>query len=88
MPYPLEVPVIKHDLVGVRALVKSADGDSLASQCQFASTTELFDAVAQGVDPQTLRLLCPVYSYQDAPQEPEPLSRVLIMIGVADTSLR
>jgi hypothetical protein len=88
MTYPRDNPLNKHDLVGVRALVKSADGNSLAEECKFASTTELFDALGHGVDPTSLRLMCPVYSYGDAPREPEPLSRALIMIGVADTSLR
>lgn len=90
MPYPLtEQPVNKHDLVGVRALVKSVDrSDVLAPECRFNSTTELFGSLNQGIDPASLRLLCPIYSYGDAPREPEPLSRALIMIGVADTSLR
>jgi len=88
MAYPIENPINKHNLVGIRALVKSADGDSLASECRFSSTAELFDSFNEGVDPANLRLLCPVYSYGDAPLEPEPLSRALIMIGVADTSLR
>lgn len=88
MPYPLGTPLNKHDLVGPRALVKSADGDSLATECRFSSSAELFQALRHAPDPQDLRLLVPVYSYADAPQESKPLSRVLIMIGFADTSLR
>lgn len=89
MAYPTDPPVTKHDLVGIRSLVKSVDGDALATDCRFTSTSELFDSFQRGADPQSLRLLSPVYSYADAPQPPEPpLSRVLIMTGVADTSLR
>jgi hypothetical protein len=88
MPYPLDTPLNKHDLVGPRTLVKSADGDSLATECRFSSTSELFEALGHAQGPQDLRLLVPVYSYADAPQEPKPLSRALIMIGVADTSIR
>jgi hypothetical protein len=88
MTYPLDDPLNKHDLVGPRALVKSTDGESLANEFRFSSTAELFEALGHGQDPQELRLLVTVYSYADAPQEPKPLSRALIMIGVADTSLR
>jgi hypothetical protein len=88
MPYPLGTPLNKHDLVGPRALVKSADGDSLATECRFSSSAELFQALGHAQDPQDLRLLVPVYSCADAPQESKPLSRALIMIGIADTSLR
>jgi hypothetical protein len=88
MTYPLDPPLNKHDLVGPRAFVKSADGDCLANEFRFSSTAELFVALGNGQDPQELRLLVPVYSYADAPQKPKPLSRTLIMVGVADTSLR
>jgi hypothetical protein len=91
MPFPInEQPRNKHDLVGVRALIKSVHNEStlMAHECQFHGTTELLDSLNRGVNPQDLRLLCPVYSYADAPQEPEPLSRALIMIGVAGASLR
>ena len=88
MPYPLGLPLLKHDLVGPRALVKSADGDFLATDCRFSSTVELFRALGHGQNPQDLRLLVSIFSYADAPQEPKPLSRALTMIGLADTSLR
>lgn len=88
MTYPRDPPLNKHDLVGLRALVKSVDADSLANECRISSATELFESLGHGHDPQELRLLVPVYSYADAPQEPKPLSRTLIMIGVADSSLR
>jgi hypothetical protein len=91
MPFPInEQPRNKHDLVGVRALIKSVHNEStLAHECKFhGATEELLDSLNRGVNPQDLRLLCPVYSYADAPQEPEPLSRAFIMIGVAGASLR
>lgn len=80
MPYPTERPTAKHDLV----LPRLPESGTLQDEIGFSNTASLFQALEQPV-PADMKKLAAVYSYPDAP--PQPLSRGLMMVGVADTSL-
>jgi hypothetical protein len=89
MPYPTQVPTNKHDLIGPLGLLFDDNNLLLQSEFRFISTAALFDAVARVLPPDIKNSdSCYVYSYPDGPQHPGPLSRSLIVVGVADTSLR
>lgn len=79
MPYPFDVPKAKHDL-----LSPQLPSGSLIEAIGFSSTASLFQALEREI-PSNSVPLAPVYSYRDAPSP--PLSRALLVIGVADASL-
>ena len=84
MPYPTDLPKMKHDLACSKSL--PPDGESLLSHMGFSSSSDLFRALEEEISPNP-RVLCSLYSYGDGPEYPGPLSRSLIVIGVADVSL-
>lgn len=84
MPYPSDAPKQKHDLVSPRL---PPEGTSLQDQMGFANTAALFKALEQQPIPAPdLKTVAAVYSYANAPVD-HPLSRSLVVIGVADKSL-
>ena len=88
MPYPFQNPTNKHDLLCPRIFSDDDNNTSLLEEYGFASSSALFEALAMTsrAPPVThLTPLAAVYSYPDAP--PQPLSRSLLVIGVADASL-
>jgi SAM-dependent methyltransferase len=82
MPYPTSTPQQKHDLV---CQPLPPEGATLLDQMGFSTTAALFQALDQPI-PANLKALSTVYSYADAPSK-HPLSRSLMVIGVADQSL-
>lgn len=85
MPYPTDDPTSKHDLVGPK--LQSGDGGEPHLGKMIPSTAELFQELEHGTAPKVVKHSS-VYTYPDGPKIPGPLSRALIMIGFADTSLR
>ena len=81
LEYPSEIAKNKHDLICFK---ESISGTALQDAFGFENTGAIFQALAQEI-PKGLTTLANVYSYHDAPDP--PLSRSLIVIGVADTSL-
>lgn len=81
MPYPVDAPTNKHDLTSPRLPHPS---NRLKDTIGFENTASIFQALSAPV-PTELKRLCSVYSFPDAPSP--PLSRALIIIGVADVSL-
>lgn len=89
MPYPTQAPSNKHDLIGPRGLLFDDSNLLLQSELHYTSTPSLFEAVARVLPPDIRNSdSCYVYSYPDGPQSPGPLSRSLVVVGVADNSLR
>jgi hypothetical protein len=88
MPYPVEAPTAKHDLVLPMKMMNAMNDNSLLnSEWAFSTTSKIFEGLQTPIGKEAeLKALSTVYSYPDAPSE--PLSRALIVIGVADTSLR
>eukprot|EP00980_Cylindrotheca_fusiformis_P010109 scaffold2243_cov122-Cylindrotheca_fusiformis.AAC.25 len=84
MTYPTSNPTMKHDLQCTKQI--PSDRNSLLDEIGFSSSSDLFRSVAAGYSspPSTL---CSVYSYADAPDFPGPLSRSLIVCGVAGLSI-
>jgi mRNA (guanine-N7-)-methyltransferase len=81
LEYPSETAKNKHDLICHKEIIS---GTALQDVFGFENTGAIFQALAQEI-PKGLTTLSNVYSYHDAPDP--PLSRSLIVIGVADTSL-
>lgn len=79
MPYPVDSAKTKHDL-----LSPPLPSESLIDGLGFDTTASLFQALESNM-PTNLISLAPIYSYKDAPSP--PLSRELMVIGVADASL-
>jgi mRNA (guanine-N7-)-methyltransferase len=77
-------PVVKHDLVSPR-LPPDSSTTSLKDHFGFDNTAALFSALQQPLPADDLKAICSVFSYDDAPTP--PLSRSLVIIGVADQSL-
>jgi mRNA (guanine-N7-)-methyltransferase len=78
--YPTEQPNAKCDLVSPKLPI-----GSLKDSFSFDSTASIFQALKQPV-PRDLKLLSTLYTYpSDAPTP--PISRSLVIIGVADVSL-
>lgn len=78
MTYPSEACKAKHDLI------TPPFSDDIEDQ--FSNAKELFRALGKPI-PRGLEQLCSVYSYEDGPNNPGPLSRSLIIIGFAEVSL-
>ena len=87
MPYPTDIPKNKHELQCSQSL-PAEDSSTLISEMGFAKTSQLFQALQQQVVESPPKALCPVYSYPDGPDRPGPLSRSLIIMGFADSSIR
>jgi hypothetical protein len=85
MPYPTAPPKMKHDLDFARAL--PSEDTSLISEMGFSNSTELFRSLEEEA-PSHTDPVCSLYSYPDGPDYPGPLSRGLLILGVADLSLR
>ena len=87
MTYPTSAPKNKHDM-GFAGGELPAFPSSLLSELGFPNSAELFRRLEQPIDPSVkLQSIGTVYSYADAPDYPGPLSRSLIVLGVASTSL-
>jgi SAM-dependent methyltransferase len=87
MPYPSDTPKQKHDLVSPRLPPDGSSGTSLQDEMGFRNTAALFQALEQQPIPAPdLKTVAAVYSYANAPTD-YPLSRSLVVIGVADQSL-
>lgn len=87
MTYPTSQPKMKHDLSSTSGF--SENPASLLSSVGFSNSTELFRRLEEPLDADTRGeiKIGSVYSYSDAPDYPGPLSRALLVLGVADTSL-
>ncbi len=85
MSYPTSNPKMKHNLSFVTRLPEYPT--TLISEMGFGNTAELFRRLEEPIDPNIPSTSAFVYSYSDAPDFPGPLSRSLIVLGVADTSL-
>lgn len=85
MTYPTSVPSMKHDLECAQPF--PSEDETLLSAMGFSSSSELFRKLEEG-NPSTPTTLCSVYSYPDGPEYPGPLSRKMIVSGVADLSIR
>ena len=87
MTYPTSVPKNKHDLSFAGESLPEFP-NSLLSELGFSNSAELFRRLDQPINPSVkLQEIGAVYSYSDAPDYPGPLSRSLIVLGVASTSL-
>lgn len=83
MPYPQDIAKAKHNVLAVRIPPENTD---ILDSLGIPSTQSLFKTFATPLpDPKICTLISPVYTYPDAP--PKPLSRELIIIGVADQSI-
>jgi hypothetical protein len=82
MPYPLENPSAKYDMIGPRLPPTTGKLNDLMG---FANTAAIFQAL-NTEPPRDLKLYATVYSYPSDSPEP-PLSRKLCVIGVADIGL-
>jgi hypothetical protein len=85
MTYPATKPKMKHDLQCARPL--PTEDSSLLSEMGFSNSTDLFRTLEEEVS-ATPNSLSSVYSYSDGPDYPGPLARGLLVLGVADLSLR
>jgi hypothetical protein len=85
MTYPTSDPTMKHDLQCAKPL--PSEDSNLLDVLGFSSSSELFRSLEEG-NSSAPTSLCSVYSYADAPDYPGPLSRSLIICGVADLSIR
>ena len=87
MAYPTTLPKNKHDLdCATQSLPDHPE--SLLPGMGFANSTDLFRQLEEPLDPGLKpHKIASVYSYADAPDYPGPLSRALIVLGVADVSL-
>lgn len=85
MTYPKSNPTMKHDLQGSQALPE--ESESILEIMGISSSSEMFRILEEGTGPN-LTPICSVYSYADAPDYPAPLSRSLIICGVADSTIR
>lgn len=84
MTYPTAVPSMKHDLECAQPL--PSEDETLVSTMGFSSSSELFRKLEEG-NSSTPTTLCSLYSYPDGPEYPGPLSRKMIVSGVADLSI-
>lgn len=85
--YPTSEPKNKHDLIFSGENLP-AYPESLVSVVGFSSSAELFRKLEEPIDPKEKKqAIASVYSYSDAPDYPGPLSRSLIILGVANNSL-
>jgi mRNA (guanine-N7-)-methyltransferase len=88
MPYPTKPGRCKHDLTSLNPLPSLDDQqDELMSRMGFASSGELFKKLLDDLAPPQSSKICAVYSYDDGPEYPGPLSRVLPILGFADQSV-
>lgn len=85
MTYPTSNPTMKHDLQCIQPL--PTESSSLLDEMGFSSSPELFRSLDEG-NSSGPNAICSVYSYSDAPDYPGPLSRSLIVCGVAGLSIR
>eukprot|EP00536_Pseudo-nitzschia_multiseries_P002176 jgi/Psemu1/183093/e_gw1.29.107.1 len=86
--YPATAPANKHDLLCIRG----ASNSSSPSAALFSSSSELFRKVISYDDKDFAKNGKPeskafIYSYNDGPEYPGPLSRSLLVLGYADRSL-
>lgn len=84
MTYPTAIPSMKHDLECTQQL--PSEDRTLLSEMGFSNSSELFRKLEEG-NPSAPTPLCSVYSYPDGPEYPGPLSRKMIISGVADLSI-
>ena len=84
MTYPTGPAKMKHDLAVSKPL--PPDGESLLAHMGFSTSTELFRALEEEIPPNP-KVIGFIYSYDDGPEYPGPLSRSLNIMGVADVSL-
>lgn len=85
MTYPTTTPKLKHALQCSRPL--PTEDSTLLSEMGFQNSTELFRKLEEEIKAAP-NSLCSVYSYSDGPDYPGPLARALLVLGVADLSLR
>ncbi|KAG7346103.1 mRNA capping enzyme [Nitzschia inconspicua] len=95
MSYPTTVPKNKHDLLCVQAPSSSSnsssleDFENLVENMKVLNSDELFDKVEDSLSPTNIKptKVASLYSYEDGPKHPGPLSRGLLILGFADQSL-
>lgn len=88
LEYPSEMAKNKHDVVCLHKMPSSSNSSNSTLQDAFGfeTTGAIFQALQQEIPKDGLPTpMANVYSYHDAPDP--PLSRSLIVIGVADTAL-
>ena len=85
MTYPTSGPKLKHQFLCSKPV--PSDDKTLLSEMGFSNSAELFRSLDQEFkgSPQTV---ASVYSYSDGPEYPGALARQLLILGVADVSLR
>lgn len=85
MPYPIDTPKTKHDLN--TPPLPSSESQPVLEEFLYTASASLLNDVSSPAPPvrKDSRPLCSVYSYSDAPEI--PLSRSLMIIGVADVTL-
>ena len=84
MPYPQTQPKVKHNLLKVDTTESTSTADV------FRSTDEIFrkiDEAVQNASTMRIKQLSSVYSYDDGPDYPGPLSSGLLILGVSDRHL-
>mmetsp|Transcript_14865 Transcript_14865/g.36412 ORF Transcript_14865/g.36412 Transcript_14865/m.36412 type:complete len:889 (+) Transcript_14865:224-2890(+) len=85
MPYPQTQPKVKHNLLKVETTSTTTPVAEV-----FTSTDEIFRKIDEAVhNASTMRIkqLSSVYSYDDGPDYPGPLSSGLLILGVTDRRL-
>jgi mRNA (guanine-N7-)-methyltransferase len=93
--YPTTPPTNKHDLLctdpppATSSTPSLEDFSNLVSSLKFSSSAELVHKVSDHLQPPHLKpfQIASVYSYEDGPEYPGPLSRSLLILGIADRSL-
>ena len=83
MPYPIDAPTAKHDLLQKSDLV-SMSSISVLDTFGFSNVESLFHSLEHETPPTNFVQLGLIYSYSDSPSP--PLSRTLCIVGVIDAS--
>ncbi len=81
MPYPIDAPTAKHDLLQKSDLFSCI---SLLDTFGFSNVESLLHSLEHETPPTNFVRLGSIYSYRDSPSQ--PLSRSLCIIGVIDAS--
>lgn len=76
---------MKHDLQCNQTL--PVESKSLLSEMGMSSSSNMFRILEES-NVSNPTPICSVYAYADAPDHPAPLSRSLIICGVADSTIR
>jgi mRNA (guanine-N7-)-methyltransferase len=92
--YPTTPPKNKHDIFCndppysfSSCEANLEDYITLVSSMKFSSSHKLFSTVDEAMPPIKPKNIANVYSYEDGPKLPGPLSRGLLILGTADRSL-